>query len=334
MQSPNDTPNVPAEFPPAALRGLALFTGKAGCWECHAGPMLTTGEFHDTGVPPVAGGMPTDAGRFTGAQVVKNDPFNAAGVWSDAPDGDRAQLIRGLVNSPDNWGRFRTPSLREVSKNRAIYARGPVSDARGGSFGSIPHSKAPCNLITTRNRCCNHLILSDEEVAARSWLFCAHSMARSKTRFLASLRGPNRSPNGRLNRAVCAERAHLCFVFWDRVLCYVRRVLYPHVLFLPHYPTQEAPNNSATGPHAGCSQCQKKKNRSAQCTHCRPEPVWLLQCLQHPSRWHMRTTQRAQSSESPTTDQVGGATLTDKVMLAASQVALTLQALNCWPTSR
>ena len=103
-------------FSDAALRGLDLFTGDAGCWECHAGPMLTTGAFHDIGIPPVAGGMPTDSGRFSGADVVQADPFNASGAWSDQPDGVEARLVRTLVNTPDNWGRFRTPSLREVSK--------------------------------------------------------------------------------------------------------------------------------------------------------------------------------------------------------------------------
>lgn len=104
------------EFSDSAARGLALFVGEAGCWECHAGPMLTTGEFHDIGVPPVAGGMPTDSGRFAGADRVMADPFNAAGEHSDAQDASQARLVRSLLNSPDNWGRFRTPSLREVSR--------------------------------------------------------------------------------------------------------------------------------------------------------------------------------------------------------------------------
>ena len=103
-------------FSPQAIEGLALFVGEAGCWECHAGPMLTTGAFHDIGVPPVAGGMPTDSGRFAGADLVGDDVFNAAGPHSDRADGTRARLVRSLVNSPDNWGRFRTPSLREVSR--------------------------------------------------------------------------------------------------------------------------------------------------------------------------------------------------------------------------
>ncbi|MEC9157618.1 MAG: hypothetical protein VYB77_05775, partial [Planctomycetota bacterium] len=84
--------------------------------ECHAGPMITTGEFHNIGVPPVAGGMPTDSGRHAGTSIVKRDPFNAAGEWSDHPEGGRARMVRTLVETPDNWGRFRTPSLREVSR--------------------------------------------------------------------------------------------------------------------------------------------------------------------------------------------------------------------------
>ena len=43
---------------PAALRGMGLFTGKAGCVKCHNGPLLTDHEFHYTGVPEIAGGTP------------------------------------------------------------------------------------------------------------------------------------------------------------------------------------------------------------------------------------------------------------------------------------
>ncbi|HAW96505.1 MAG TPA: hypothetical protein DCX60_09535 [Phycisphaerales bacterium] len=104
------------EFDDAAVRGLELFAGDAGCWSCHAGPMLTTGEFHNIGVPPKAGGMPTDSGRYEAVQLLKDDPFNAAGRYSDDTTGPNARLVRGLIDSPENWGRFRTPSLREVAR--------------------------------------------------------------------------------------------------------------------------------------------------------------------------------------------------------------------------
>src|SRR5690606_21959995 len=33
--------------------GLTLFAGKAGCIQCHHGPMLTDNDFHVTGVPEI-----------------------------------------------------------------------------------------------------------------------------------------------------------------------------------------------------------------------------------------------------------------------------------------
>ena len=47
---------------------------------------------------------------------MKDDPFNAAGRYSDDTTGPNARLVRGLIDSPENWGRFRTPSLREVAR--------------------------------------------------------------------------------------------------------------------------------------------------------------------------------------------------------------------------
>lgn len=38
-----------------AKRGMALFTGKAGCIRCHNGPLLSDHEFHFTGVPEFEG---------------------------------------------------------------------------------------------------------------------------------------------------------------------------------------------------------------------------------------------------------------------------------------
>jgi cytochrome c peroxidase len=45
----------------SAQRGAALFVGKAGCSECHSGPMLTDNEFHNIGIPQVGEHIPTVA---------------------------------------------------------------------------------------------------------------------------------------------------------------------------------------------------------------------------------------------------------------------------------
>lgn len=98
-----------------ALAGLELFLGKAGCVLCHSGPNFSDSEFHATGVPPRDAGLPEDAGRYDGAMVLMDSPFNAAGPHSDAPEGARARAVRSLRESPETWGEFRTPSLRNLT---------------------------------------------------------------------------------------------------------------------------------------------------------------------------------------------------------------------------
>jgi cytochrome c peroxidase len=48
---------------PEAIRGMALFKGKARCMLCHNGPNFTDNQFHNLGVPQV-GPMKEDLGRF------------------------------------------------------------------------------------------------------------------------------------------------------------------------------------------------------------------------------------------------------------------------------
>lgn len=99
---------------PEARRGLAIFIGRGGCRQCHVGPTFSDGEFHDVGVPPRGGGLPRDPGRYQGAALLRASSFNAGGPFSDDPGGEAARRLRRLANGPDNWGRFRTPTLRNV----------------------------------------------------------------------------------------------------------------------------------------------------------------------------------------------------------------------------
>ncbi|MBL9121211.1 MAG: hypothetical protein JNL80_14980 [Phycisphaerae bacterium] len=98
------------------LMGLKLFIGKAGCIRCHSGPMFTDEEFHNIGVPPREGKVPRDPGRYRGVELLKRSPFHAAGFFSDGRESSRGIISESLVNSPENWGRFKTPSLRSVIK--------------------------------------------------------------------------------------------------------------------------------------------------------------------------------------------------------------------------
>ena len=65
------------------VAGLRLFIGKANCTQCHDGPLLTSNEFHNTGVPPRPE-LATDHGRLAGATAVLSDEFNCRSRWSDA----------------------------------------------------------------------------------------------------------------------------------------------------------------------------------------------------------------------------------------------------------
>jgi cytochrome c peroxidase len=115
---------------PAAKRGLVLFAGRANCRICHTGPNFTDGEFHNTAVPPLDGGLPRDPGRYRGADLVRDDPFGASGPYSDEPDGPTADRARRLANGPDNWGRFKTPSLRNVALTAPYMHQGQFGTLR------------------------------------------------------------------------------------------------------------------------------------------------------------------------------------------------------------
>lgn len=58
----------------AALRGQALFQGKAGCVACHSGPIFTDGTFHNIGIG-FKDGKFSDTGRYG---VTKDDKDMAA----------------------------------------------------------------------------------------------------------------------------------------------------------------------------------------------------------------------------------------------------------------
>lgn len=112
-----------------AQRGAKLFIGKANCRLCHAGPNFTDGEFHNNGIPPRPG-SPPDAARFDGAGRIKVNPFNAAGAFSDDAGGPIAEHVKLLANSPDTWGQFKTPSLRNSARTAPYMHQGQFATLR------------------------------------------------------------------------------------------------------------------------------------------------------------------------------------------------------------
>ncbi|MCC4118181.1 hypothetical protein LLG90_22780 [Aromatoleum toluclasticum] len=94
----------------AQQRGLAIFNGKAGCIQCHNGPLASDQKFHNLGLPDFEG--------------FKTDPlYQVTHRWEHYQKGVSEPKYRGAdmdyglyfqtKNSKD-IGKFRTPSLREV----------------------------------------------------------------------------------------------------------------------------------------------------------------------------------------------------------------------------
>ncbi|MFM1868377.1 MAG: hypothetical protein RL591_1785 [Planctomycetota bacterium] len=102
-------------FGAAARRGLAIFVGRGGCWQCHRGPNFTDEEFHALGLVGANGRVPDDPAREAAVTFLKANPFNVAGAWSDAQSSAKAAMVRGLKEGGEQFGQFRTPPLRGVA---------------------------------------------------------------------------------------------------------------------------------------------------------------------------------------------------------------------------
>jgi cytochrome c peroxidase len=124
------------------IAGLRLFTGRANCTQCHNGPLLTSNEFHNTGVPPRLE-LAVDHGRLTGATAVLKDEFNCRSRWSDARE--RCSELEFIVTGVHTLDRaYKVPSLRNVAE------RAPYMDA--GQFATLAevldhYNRAPAPAI-------------------------------------------------------------------------------------------------------------------------------------------------------------------------------------------
>jgi cytochrome c peroxidase len=135
----NDGP-LASDVSESARRGAQLFVGKGGCVDCHNGPMLTDGDFHNIGVAQLGPNVPTLAdcpaggacdcvtpgsttcapwGRFTGLlklQSAKNARMLRTGTFSADPGDTSRSADVATMATPDMKGAWRTPSLRNVAE--------------------------------------------------------------------------------------------------------------------------------------------------------------------------------------------------------------------------
>jgi cytochrome c peroxidase len=111
----------------AAKRGQKIFNGKAGCVSCHSGSLFTDGKAHNTGVKEnLDMFLDTDRhqaflayGMFMGVENIfniKRDP--GAHIQTHKADGS-------------DWGKFMTPSLRELKQTAPYMHNGTIKTLEG-----------------------------------------------------------------------------------------------------------------------------------------------------------------------------------------------------------
>jgi cytochrome c peroxidase len=114
---------------PEERAGLALFTGKAKCIDCHNGPLFTNNEFHNTGVP-ARPELPADTGRADGVKLALADEFNSGSRWSDTPGKPAAALRFARRDDHRDERAFKPPSLRNVAERPPYMHAGQLPDLR------------------------------------------------------------------------------------------------------------------------------------------------------------------------------------------------------------
>ena len=113
-----------------AQRGMKIFFGEGNCFVCHFGPNFSNGEFHDIGRPFFTGIGQVDAGRFSGIQRLRNDPFNLLGKYNGTNVEVDILKTQTVKSGQINFGQWRTPSLRSLSLTAPYMHDGSLATLR------------------------------------------------------------------------------------------------------------------------------------------------------------------------------------------------------------
>ena len=127
-----------AALPPLAAEGLRLFTGKAGCVQCHYGPLLSDGKPHRLGVPdpPALAREPLRTISLLRHNTERGLPH---------PMAERSDVgVYAVSKNPAERGSFITPSLRGLAHTAPYMHNGRLATLeevvgfhdRGGGTGS------------------------------------------------------------------------------------------------------------------------------------------------------------------------------------------------------
>jgi len=154
-----DTAALSAE----AREGLALFQGKAGCIQCHNGPLLSDQKFHALGVPE-------NPDIF--AEPLRHITFRRFFRTLGAPNAEQYREdpgLYGVTKQKADWGKFRTPGLREVSRTAPYMHNGSLTtlddvvafyDRGGGQHRNKSPLLKPLGLIAAEKRALGEFLKS------------------------------------------------------------------------------------------------------------------------------------------------------------------------------
>ena len=119
------------DFSLSARRGLKLFTGSANCHVCHYGANFSNGEFHDIGRPFFIGRGQIDTGRYSGIQRLRSDPYRLSGIFNGTDNRREIRKTQSVKLSRADWGRWRTPTLRNLVDTSPYMHDGSIATLRG-----------------------------------------------------------------------------------------------------------------------------------------------------------------------------------------------------------
>ncbi len=104
-----------------ARLGFELFQGEAGCVQCHGGPLFSDEKFHVVGVPDNPDVFADPFRHISFRRFFRT--LGAPGVEGYTSDPG----LYGVTKIRPDWGKFRTPSLREVSRTAPYMHNGSLA---------------------------------------------------------------------------------------------------------------------------------------------------------------------------------------------------------------
>lgn len=130
----NQQPGESARLSVSEIAGAKLFFdgAKTQCLQCHNGPQLSNGGFHNIGTGSFSGST-RDFGRAIGLRAALMDEFNCVGPYSDAdPDQCAEHRFMNKDSHIPLTGAFKVPTLRGL-RHTAPY----FHDGRFATLGEV-----------------------------------------------------------------------------------------------------------------------------------------------------------------------------------------------------